>query len=63
MSGISAISVAKPGKGENVSADVLLHICGVLKYDGGNIIEFIPELDKPGEKRMEAQYPPQDNMK
>lgn len=48
MSGISATSVAKLGKGGNVNTDVLLRICGALKCDVGDIMEFIPEPDKPG---------------
>lgn len=42
MSGISATSVAKLGKGGNVNTDVLLRICGALKCDVGDIMEFIP---------------------
>lgn len=49
MSGISATSIAKLGKGGNVNTDVLLRICGALKCDVGDIMEFIPEPDKPGE--------------
>ena len=48
MSGISATSVAKLGKGGNVNTDVLLRICGALKCDVGDIMEVIPEPDKPG---------------
>ena len=48
MSGISATSVAKLGKGGNVNTDVLLRICGALKCDVGDIMEFSPEPDKPG---------------
>lgn len=48
MSGISATSVAKLGKGGNVNTDVLLRICGALKCDVGDIMEFIPEPDMPG---------------
>lgn len=43
MSGISATSVAKLGKGGNVNTDVLLRICGVLKCDVGDIMEFIDD--------------------
>lgn len=49
MSGISATSIAKLGKGGNVNTDVLLRICGALKCDVGDIMEFIPEPDKPGD--------------
>ena len=40
MSGISATSVAKLG---NVNTDVLLRICGALKCDVGDIMEFIDD--------------------
>lgn len=55
MSGISATSVAKLGKGGNVNTDVLLRICGALKCDVGDIMEFIPEpeQEKPDEKKEE----------
>ena len=43
MSGISANSVAKLGKGGNVNTDVLLRICGALKCDVGDIMEFIDD--------------------
>ncbi len=45
MSGISATSVAKLGKGGNVNTDVLLRICGALKCDVGDIMEFIDDAD------------------
>lgn len=41
MSGISATSVAKLGKGGNVNTDVLLRICNALKCDVGDIMAFI----------------------
>lgn len=43
MSGISATSVAKLGKGGNVNTDVLLRICGALKCDVSDIMEFIDD--------------------
>ena len=43
MSGISATSVAKLGKGGNVNTDVLLRISGDLKCDVGDIMEFIDD--------------------
>jgi predicted transcriptional regulator len=46
MSGISATSVAKLGKGGNVNTDVLLRICGALKCDVGDIMEFIPNPER-----------------
>ena len=43
MSGVSAPSVAKLGKGGNVNTDVLLRICGALKCDVSDIMEFIDD--------------------
>lgn len=43
--GISSSSLAKLGKGENVTTDVLLRICGALKCDVGDIMEFIDDED------------------
>ncbi len=49
MSGISATSVAKLGKGGNVNTDVLLRICSALKCDVGDIMEYV-DNDKTTEK-------------
>lgn len=46
MSGISATSVAKLGKGGNVNTDVLLRICDALNCDIGDIMEFV-KVDAP----------------
>ena len=43
MSGISATSVAKLGKGGNVNTDVLLRICNALNCDVGDIMEIVPD--------------------
>ena len=40
MSGISATSVSKLGKGANVNTDVLCRICDALQCDVGDIMEF-----------------------
>lgn len=42
VAGISHASVAKLGKNENVTMDVLVKICTALKCDIGDIVEFIP---------------------
>lgn len=42
-SGISTMSLAKLGKGENVSIEVLKKICTALQCDIGDIMEMIPE--------------------
>ena len=49
MSGISATSVAKLGKGGNVNTDVLLRICSALECDVGDIMEYV-DNDKTTEK-------------
>ena len=41
VSGISATSVAKLGKGENVMTDVLLRICCALNCDIADIVECV----------------------
>jgi hypothetical protein len=43
MSGVSATSIAKLGKGVNVNTDVLLKICGALNCDIEDIMEFVPD--------------------
>lgn len=40
---MSPNTLAKLGKNEDVSLDVLKRICGVLKCDIGDIMEIIPE--------------------
>lgn len=39
--GISSASVAKLGKGENITTDVLLRICTALQCDIGDIMEIV----------------------
>ena len=38
---LSPTTMAKMGRNENVSMDVLARICDVLKCDVGDIVEFI----------------------
>ena len=38
-------TVAKLGKNESVSLDVLVRICKVLQCDIGDIVEIIPDKD------------------
>lgn len=54
MSGISATSVAKLGKGGNVNTDVLLRICDALNCDVGDIMEFIREEKSEEQERKDA---------
>ena len=42
-SGISTMALAKLGKGENVSIEVLKKICATLECDIGDIMEMIPD--------------------
>lgn len=43
LSGISTASLAKLGKGENITTDVLLKICQALNCNINEIIETIPD--------------------
>lgn len=43
LSGISTTSMAKLGKGENVTTDVLLKICTALGCDISDICELVPD--------------------
>ena len=42
-SGISTASVAKLGKGENITTDVLLKICEALDCNINEIVETLPD--------------------
>lgn len=41
--GISSASVAKLGKGANITTDVLLKICEYLNCDISDIVEAVPD--------------------
>lgn len=43
ISGISSASVAKLGKGENITTDVLLRICTGLECDISDIMEVVKD--------------------
>ena len=43
QTGISRTTIAKMGRDENVSTEVLSKICGVLQVDVGDIMEMIPD--------------------
>lgn len=48
-SGISSASVAKLGKGDNITTEVLLRICAALNCDISDIMEVVedaPQEDK-----------------
>ena len=42
-SGISSVTLAKLGKNENVTTDILLRICRVLNCNIGDIVDSVPE--------------------
>ena len=50
ISKISSSSLAKLGKGENVTTEVLLKICGALNCQIDDICEAIPETASQEEK-------------
>lgn len=45
LSGISSASVAKLGKGSNITTDVLLRICEALDCDITDIIELVKDTE------------------
>ena len=49
IAGISSTSVAKLGKGENITTDVLLRICEALDCDLPDIMEIERELAQEAE--------------
>lgn len=44
--GISSASLAKLGKGKNITTDVLLKICEYLNCDIGDIAEVVPDEEE-----------------
>lgn len=46
LSGVSSASIAKLGKGENITTDVLVKICRALDCDITDIMELIHEEKK-----------------
>ena len=49
ISKVSSASMAKLGKGQNVTTDVLLRICTALDCQIGDIMEIVPDENKPKE--------------
>lgn len=43
MTGISTASIAKLGKGENITTDILVKICEALECDVTEIMELVDE--------------------
>ena len=51
ISGISTASLAKLGKGENLTTDVLLKICNALNCNINEIVETVSDSDQNNYKR------------
>ena len=49
MSDVSAASIAKMGRGENVTTDVLLRICVALDVNVEDIMKRVPNEEKRSE--------------
>ena len=49
MSDVSAASIAKIGRGENVTTDVLLRICEALDVNVEDIMKRVPNEEKRSE--------------
>ena len=45
--GISSASIAKMGKGSNISTDIIVRICSALDCDITDILELVDENDVP----------------
>ena len=50
LAGISSASLAKLGKDENVSMDVLKKVCKALECNIGDIMDLVPEDEKKSKK-------------
>ena len=54
ISGVSSASMAKLGKGQNVTTDVLLRICTALDCTVGDIMEIGPDESQQHEVAEQA---------
>ena len=52
LSGISTASMAKLGKGENITTDVLLRICTALNCQISDILETLPDEETEKNERL-----------
>lgn len=59
--GISHASMAKLGKNENVTTDVLVKICNALDCDIGDIMEVIPDQQCRAEELLVGSTRSQEN--
>ena len=53
LAGISSSSLAKLGKDENVTTEVLVRICNALQCDVSDIMEFVPDISSAHEEGTE----------
>ena len=51
ITGISSASIAKLGKGENITTDVLLKICEALECDISDIMEVVKENSESNDSK------------
>ena len=51
-SGISSVTLAKLGKGENVTTDILLRICKTLNCNIGDIVDVMPDEEDTDAKKQ-----------
>ena len=49
--GVSSASIAKLGKGENITTDVLMKICKVLDCDITDIMEIVSDEEHPATQK------------
>ena len=52
--GISSASMAKLGKNENVTTDVLVRICTALECDLADIMELETEMHNEGHEKLKS---------
>jgi len=61
--GISSSSLAKLGKDENVTTDILLRICGALDCNLSDIVETVPDRGGSQERAFGGTLRPErDNL-
>ena len=53
QAGLTTNVIAKMGKNENVTTEVLCKISDALECEVDDIIDFVPDGDKPGEFEIE----------
>lgn len=46
LSGVSSATITKLGRDENVNTEILQKICTALNCNIGDIMEFVPNVDK-----------------